>query len=1376
MKRIATLLLLLLLNYGRIWAQNQPIRFSRLDIGQGLSHNQVNTIFRDEQGFIWFGTMSGLNRYDGYNFKIFRRSIKDTNSISDDYISQIVQGPEGKLWIATRNGWNIYDPATEKFTRNTQSFLQHIGIAYPDITDIKKDAKGNFWFIHPQNGLYQYNPKAKKIIQFQAGNHLLYSDHVTSVAPLTNGDIWIIYAEGKMDKMDGRNYQITFRTDFTTNNNKEQQLDYRSFADAQSDIWIYASNNAKGLYYYNNTQNKLLHFTKEDGSVRLNSNIIYGITQDAQGHIWIGTDHGGINVLDKKTFAIRYLLNSEADAKSISQNSIYSVYRDNTGIIWVGTFKKGVNYYHEEVVRFPLYKHSPTDANSIEYDDVNNFVEDAKGNIWIGTNGGGLIYFNRSTGRFTQYVNNPSNPNSLSNNVIVSLYIDRQQKLWIGTYYGGLNCFDGKRFIHYRHNDNDNNSIADDRVWEIMEDSQNRLWIGTLTEGLDLMDRENNRFIHHQPNMLHSIHSGYISALVEDRLGNIWIGTSEGIDILEKSMGRFTHFTHSEKDKASLSNNNVISMVQDSRGWVWVGTRDGLNVFDTARHIIKIFRQEDGLPDNTISTLVEDDNHTIWLSTPNGLSNIIIENAASGRTVFHFKNYDESDGLQGREFNENAALKTRNGELLFGGANGFNLFYPNALKATKRISNLVLTDFQIFNNSIPIGEEYNKHIILPQSISLAKEIKLKYNENVFSIEFAALDFYNADKIKYAYKLQGFNNDWLITDGKNHKATFTNLDPGDYWFKVKVADNDGSWDKKELSLKLTILPPFWKTPLAYIVYILLLAGILWYARYMVIRRAKLRFALEQERSETQRMHELDMMKIKFLTNVSHEFRTPLSLIITPLEKIIRQAKDAEEKKQFHLIHRNARRLLNLVNQLLDFRKLETQELKINATGGDMVRFIKELCYSFTDLAENKNISFSFHTSVQSLPAAFDHDKIERILFNLLSNAFKFTPEGGEVSVTLNVLTDKDSTQLELKIKDSGIGIEKEKQEKIFDRFFQNDIPDSMVNQGSGIGLAITREFVRLHNGTITVESEPQKGSCFTLLLPIEPINDLIFYEAAADEADIVTEAQPDILPVAGEPGKKKKILLVEDNEDFRTYLRDSLKDCYTVIEAPNGKLGWQKALATHPDIIVSDISMPEMNGIEMCQKIKKDKRTSFVPVILLTALTGEEQQLKGLETGANDYITKPFNFEILQSKIKNLLSQQETFKKTYQKQVAPQPGAVKVENPEERFIQNALQIVDKNMANADFSVEDLSRELFLSRVALYKKLLALTGKTPIEFIRSLRLKRAAQLLEKSDLTIAEVAYEVGFNNPKYFTKYFKAEYDMLPSAYQQRVPSSKEDGK
>ncbi|HVW61445.1 MAG TPA: ATP-binding protein, partial [Puia sp.] len=609
-------------------------------------------------------------------------------------------------------------------------------------------------------------------------------------------------------------------------------------------------------------------------------------------------------------------------------------------------------------------------------------------------------------------------------------------------------------------------------------------------------------------------------------------------------------------------------------------------------------------------------------------------------------------------------------------------------------------------------------------------------------------------VRYAYMLDGFNKDWLAGEDRLPKAVYTNLDPGDYTFKVRTANEDGSWNDEALELGIRILPPFWKTPLAYLLYVLLLAGVLLFARHMILRRASMRFALEQERKEAQRLHELDMMKIRFFTNVSHEFRTPLSLILAPLDKIIRNTDDPGRKAQFNLIHRNARRLLNMVNQLLDFRKLEVQETRLNATKGDIIRHIRELSFSFTDIAEKKNIDFSFEGPLSSLYTFFDPDKIERIIFNLLSNAFKFTPERGRVAVSVSF---DPAGMLEIRVRDTGIGIEKDKQERIFERFFQNDIPGSMVNQGSGIGLAITREFVRLHNGTIHVDSEPERGSCFTVLLPVTVIEP----EISLDPPPISAQKH------LRRPGNAKKptVLLVEDNEDFRFYLKDNLNEFFNILEAANGKEGWQKTLGGHPDLVVSDISMPEMNGIDLCRKIKEDKRTALIPVILLTALLGEDQQLKGLETGAADYMTKPFNFEILLSKIRNLLALQETSRKTYQKQVEVSPAEPDVGSADEKFIRQALDLVEKNMANPDFSVEEMSRELFISRVALYKKILSLTGKTPIEFIRSVRLKRAAQLLGKNQFTVAEIAYEVGFNNPKYFSRYFKAEFGVLPSAYQ-----------
>ena len=1382
-------------------AQYDQHRFARLDITQGLSHNEVNCLLRDEKGFLWIGTMSGLNRYDGYKFRIFRHDLPDTTSINDDYIEKILEGPGHRLWISTRNGFNIYDPLTEKFDHNPQNFLNSIHIPDGNVVDIKKDHLGNYWFLSSQSGLYKYDPARKnttRLFHRPSDTSSLYSDNIAAYAADSTGDWWIIHKDGMLEKMDGRNSRITYRTSILKDLYPNDQSDYRIYVDRQNDLWIYASNSAKGMYYFNTSARSMLHIDKSTGKATLNTDIVNGVIQDDKNMVWIATDHGGINLLDKKDFSIQYLLNREDDDKSISQNSINTIYKDSDGIVWIGTYKKGISYHHADIMKFPLYRPRLPDAKRQGYDDVNRFAEDAKGNLWIGTNGGGLLYFNRLTGRYTQFLHDPSDPGSLTNDVIVSLCLDHEQRLWIGTYFGGMDCYDGTTFLHYRHNDKDTTSLADDRVWEIMEDSQHRLWIGTFANGLDLLRRETGRFIHYKPFAPNSVNSGYVTGLTEDSKGNLWIATAYGLSILEKSSGTFRYYLHDDTHPTtSLSINNTISVKEDSRGLIWIATRDGLDVFDPLTGQFKTFRTRDGLPDNTVLELQEDDSHNLWVSTPNGLSNVLVTVDSTRQISCRFRNYDESDGLQGKEFNENAAFRTSRGELIFGGANGFNIFNPQNIWHNHKNQVLTLTDLQVFNKSVGIGEQPGGHVILSQSISATKEITLRYNENVFSIEFTALDFSNPEKVRYAYRLEGFNQQWLLANEKTRLATFTNLDPGDYVFKVRTAGENGRWNPGELSLNIKILPPFWRTPLAYALYCLILAGILILARRMIVQRARMRFVIEQERQEAQRLHDLDMMKIRFFTNVSHEFRTPLSLILTPMDKIIRDTDNPARKSQFQLIHRNARRLLNMVNQLLDFRKLEEQELKLYPGKGDIIKFIKELSFSFVDMAEKKNIDFSFHSSISTLFTSFDQDKLERIVFNLLSNAFKFTPDQGRISVETHLLPATDPGEhglLQLVIKDTGIGIEKDKQEKIFERFFQNAVPGSMVNQGSGIGLAITREFVKLHNGNIYVESSPGRGSSFTVLLPVQKIDPLT--EPAPLQSIPPSASSPAGEPTANEAAanvneaanedfigqdipsttsaKKPVILLVEDNEELRFYLKDNLREFFTIIEASNGREGWQRTLGSHPDLVVSDISMPEMNGIDLCRKIKSDKRTSFVPVILLTALIGEEQQLKGLETGANDYMTKPFNFEILLSKIRNLLTQQDTARKTYRKQVDANPTGIKPDSPDEKFILQALGIIEKNISNSDFTVEEMSRELFLSRVALYKKILALTGKTPIELIRSIRLKRAAQLLEKSRLTIAEIAYEVGFNNPKYFSRFFKTEFGMLPSVYQAKNSNNSPD--
>lgn len=1345
--RLLIITLVCLLNLFPVVAQPVQYPFSHLDISNGLSHNQVTAIIKDAKGFMWFGTASGLNRYDGYTFKVFRHKENDSTSLNDDLIVKIQEAPHNKFWIDTRYGQCVFDPVSEKANANTLAYCRQLKLPAAPVTDIVKDKQGSYWFAQTGVGFSRYNPAAQTARTFHRQAVKGNATDIADMAADNAGTLWIMYTDGVLEGYNTATEKLIYSKGDLFKRVDEPR--YCLFVDAENDMWIYTDGNPQGVFCFNTSTNNLVHYHRDGNATRLNNNLVTGIQQDNNGSIWIITDHGGVNLLNKKSSTISYLENKSENIKSISQNSINAIYRDNTGIIWLGTYKKGINYYHENIIKFPVYRHLLSDARSLPFDDVNRFVEDDKGNLWIGTNGGGLIYYDRINNSYRSFKHNPANTNSICNDVIVSLCIDHNKKLWIGSYYGGLDCYDGQRFIHYKNDPADSTGISDNSIWEIYEDAQQQLWVGTLSGGLNRFDARHNQFYHYtkEPG---SLNSKYIAALAEDQLGNLWIGTESGINVLNKQTGTFTYYTHDSKDQRTLGNNSVTALLKDSRGNMWVATRDGLNLFDKNTNSFRHFNQADGLTDNNILTIMEDNAHTIWLGTTNGLSRAWVQNNGNDITTILFRNYDERDGLQGRAFNENAALKTKQGELIFGGANGFNIISPEAIAHNTIVPEVVLTDLRVFDKSPQPGEVVNNRVLLQTAISEVKEIALKYHENIFSLEFAALNYSNPEKNQYAYKLEGFNNDWLTTDGSHRTVTYTNLDPGKYIFRVKASNGDGVWNEQGTALVVTILPPFWRTIPAFIIYALLAAGILFAARRLTIQRAHMRFQLAQQKKEAERIHELDLLKLKFFTNVSHEFRTPLSLIMAPMEKMLKQTNEPEQKKQYQLIYRNARRLLALVNQLLDFRKLEMRELRLYPSLGDVVGFVKEVSHSFTDIAGAKHINFNFTTDITSLQISFDSDKLERILFNLLSNAFKFTPEYGNIEVIVSVQEQYVSIQ----VKDSGIGIPVEDQDKIFERFFQHDVPGSILNQGSGIGLAISKEFVRLHQGSISVESEPGKGTCFTVLLPVtEPV-----VETIAPVSEEHTE-QPE-----KSSRKRPVILIVDDNEDIRFYLKDNLRRNYTVYEAVNGAEGWEKTKQLQPDVIVSDVMMPVMDGMELCRNIKNDKHTSHIPVILLTARSAAEPKMEAFQVGANDYITKPFSFEMLQSRIRNLLAQQDAMRKLFQKQLEVNPTEISITSVDEQFIRQSIDTVEQNISNPDFSVEDLSRALHMSRVALYKKLLALTGKSPLDFIKTIRLKRAAQLLEKSQFTISEIAYEVGFNNPKYFARTFKKEFGLLPSEY------------
>jgi len=1341
------------------FAQNEDYNFYKLDNYTGLSHNQVNAILKDSDGFLWFGTSSGLNRYDGYACRIFRKNFTDTTSLLDNNVQSLYELPEGKIWVSTISGPCIYDLNTEKFDANTYQYLKSIGLPQGDINHVVKGNNGRYWFLYNNYDLYLYSTGSKKAIFVGQKLKDNNSEHVSTIKETNDGKLWLAYQSGLLKQYDINADKVIFSTEvFRGKLGSFPGI----FIDSDGDIWLWSFNNGVFLFQPNN--NSVKSFNETSSPSRLSSNLVYRVVEDNKGLIWVATDHGGVDLINKKNnFNTRYLLNDPRNPRSLGQNSITAMYKDDRGIIWLGTYKQGVSYLNSNIVLFPNFQHRDGDAKSLPYNDVNKFAEDKLGNLWIGTNGGGLIYFDRKNNLYKQYLHNAADKNSLSSNIIVSLCVDKSGILWIGTYLGGLNSFDGKKFTNYKHKENDPSSLSNDNVWEIFEDKDDNLWIGTLGNGVDRMDRATGTFSRLQEKgaVQSSLAYSYVSTIMQDTAGNLWVGSTGGISVFDRS-NNFKLSYILNKENNNLSHNNILCILQDGKQRVWVGTSEGLNLYDASTKRFHRFTTADGLPDNMVLNIIEDDLHTLWISTPNGLWNLIPRQEKGG-LVFSVVGYDETNNLQGREFNDNAALKTKKGELIFGGPSGFNIIDPEKIPKSSFQPKIIFAGLQILRKNVEPGELVNNRVLLQKALSQLDEITLKYKENVFSVEVVSLDFGQSAGDKFAYMLEGFNSDWLYAAGPQQTVTYMNLDPGHYTLKVKVLNKDGLWSPAK-TLKITIDPPLWRTPVAYIIYFIAAAALLLFARRIILERIYMRYEVQHQRREAERIIALDQLKTKFFTNVSHEFRTPLTLIISPLDKMMAQATNEEQKKQLGLVQRNAKRLLRLVNQLLDFRKMEAHEIKLHPAIGDIIVFCKDVCNSFVDLAERKKIQYSFSSNVESLQIYFDRDKMEKILFNLLSNAFKYTHDNGSVKVMMNYDPSENDTagKLTIEVEDTGIGIEEGMQEKIFENFFQTDVPQSMVNQGTGVGLAITKEFVKLHNGTITVKSTPEMGSCFTIVLPANKIYD-------ASNAPATTSMEVDAAEINDQEGvprdkKKRTILIVDDNEDIRFYLKENLKGQYNIEEAANGKAGLEKIKQLNPDLVVSDVMMPLMDGVEFVRQVKAETATAHIPVILLTAMGNEEKQLEGLRAGANDYVTKPFTFEILNSRIRNLLAQQESLQKRFQKQIEVNPAEVTITPVDEKFLKQALEVVEKNIGNADFSVEDFSRDMFMNRVTLYRKILSITGKSPADFIRSMRLKRAARFLEQSGMSISEIAYEVGFNNPKNFTKAFKEEFNILPSQY------------
>ena len=1338
-----------------IHGQQKEYKFINFSSRNGLTSNSINAIIKDKNGFMWFGTEDGLNRFDGQNFTEYRHKENDSTSIGSGPITAMTQDKAGNIWLATNLTLSVYN-------LNLNSFINYDFSNLGWIICLYADHAGKIW-VGTYSGLFVFDPVSKKTKEFKAdpsNPSKLNSNMVRSLFEDSHNNMWV----GTNDGLHVYDRKSERFTRFLHNPNNPASISWNNIksitADKYGKLWIGTEEGGINVMdIKKGTFRSYKHDSNNPNS--LSNNHIIKIVFDKDGQLWVGTEIGIdiFNPQTEKAISVKSsLVEQDGFTPSASGRSIRDIYIDDNGVYWISVHQGGVNKYDTNLTFFNYKKFNPFDPNGLTGSSIMSFSESPSGDIFIGTEGAGLNVFNRKTGLIRRYDLKDKKANTASIIALESV----GNTLWVGTYQVGLysiNMTTGAlRHFHLPKNTTDAANVP---INCIKADKNGKIWLGTNGNGVYLYDPQ--RDVMESSDKVFQLASaqkfplnGFITTIEQDKMGNIWIGSNgSGIAVYYPTQKRFQVLNHGTN---GLPMDKVQSIYCDRSGKIWVGAwGGGLCLYKPQTKTFERFDESNSLSNDVVYKILEDEKGKIWISTNKGISSFDPEKKV-------FRNFTHYNGVQQSNFNILSGLKTSDGQLFFGGLAGFNYFNPATIFHKKNVPTLVITSLKINNKQINPGENAE----ITEHISTAKEMVLSYKQN-FSLDFIALNYTAPHENRYSYKLEGFDKDWNQV-GTTNTAVYTNLDPGKYIFRLKAYSEDGSWQTPEKVIDIIVKPPFWRTYYAYFFYLMTLVISLWLIRRRGIQKLKNQFAREQERLEVKHMiekerHEaekkieLEQIKVKFLTNLSHELKTPLTLVLNPIENLMFEEKSTEKLEMLNLIGRNAKRLLNLVNQLLDFRRVEANELTLHKTEGDLVTFTQEIVDSFKYIAVRKNISLHFVSSYSNYHTSFDKDKLERVLINLFSNAIKFTNEGG--SVSLQIAGDGE-TGIRLILRDTGIGLPKDMTDKIFERFFQVNNNADILNQGSGIGLSIAQEFIKLHGGTIKVESEEDIGSAFTISLPLLPIT---FQQSTSP---IVSNETSDLIGefAKNEPPKidMPVVLIVDDDDDLRAYLVESLKTKYKIIEAADGIKGWQKALSCHPQVIVSDVNMPRMDGVEMVRKIKSDSRTKHIPVIMLTVLSDETDQMKGLESGASDYLSKPFNFHLLNIKIENLLSLNSLLKNTYSKHIQLETPETEFVSEDEKFLLKFSRYVEEHIENPNLSVEELSKAMFVSRGTLYSKVLSLTGETPVEYVRSQKLKKAITLLQKNDIKISQIAYSVGFSNPNYFARAFKAKYNISPSEY------------
>ena len=1375
--------------------------FDHLSTENGLSQSDVNCIYQDKEGFMWFGTHDGLNRYDGYDFTIFKPDPTSESSISSNLIWKIVDDENGNLWIGTTGGGlNYFDKTTEKFTRFQHDESDPNSLINNHVTQLYKDSKNRLW-IGTTKGIdlidlekpldsikiQHFNLYQNEIISSMDGNN------VFSIFEDSKNQLWVGGVRGLSKLTRDQNGDIYFQ--LVNKYFGRSNAPIRTIAEDRFGNLLIGS--SAGLYRY-----LLDNETYKSQFIRVGN--FTNIVVDKE-HIWAGTSNGLLdfkNISDSlaPVLVSLYKYDPENPTQSLSKDNVKSLFIDKTGIVWAGADGGGVNKFDPQRKQFSHIRKT-LDPGSLANNNLRSMFEDSNGYLWIGSNGGGLNMLpkediDRKFNKF-QHLTRINKPYAIE-----EVVYNNSKKILVG----GENS-PGLFEIDIENPTKISNATVKpireitNSVFSIMQDSYNNIWIGTYNGGIHrwLLDKDTTDFkkdiLSENKNTDSSISSNIIRDILQDSKGNIWFATGNGLckltpDQIQSKHPKFEIYKSNSNDSVSISHNYILTVFESKSGEIWIGTfGGGLNKLITSINGefigFKTFSINEGLPNSVVKSILEDDNGNLWLSTNKGLSRFNINKES-------FKNFDANDGLQSNEFSELTSLKRRNGELLFGGVNGFTAFYPNEIKNNDLNAETVFTQFSIFNEPVAIGEEINGRVILDKSINKTEQIDLKYSENSFSFEFAALHYAASKKNNYQYKLEGFNENWIHTTSNNRYATYTNLEPGLYTLKVMASNNDGVWDKTPIQLRINVIPPFWRTEWAKVFYIFIILGLLIaFRRFTVISTTK-KHELELEHLEKEKHEEIQRLKLEFFTNISHEFRTPLTLIKGPLEYLLKKEasiSQKEVKEQYQLMSKNVNYLLRLVNQLLDFRKMDRGKMNLVLGEADVVRFLKVVGEPFQFLSHKKKINFEIKSSKEQIYSWFDTDAVEKTVNNLLANAFKFTPENGEIIVEVfehegfNAPEGVDMFDTEnsiiIKVSDSGPGIPEHRIKHIFERFYTEVGKKNLSMKGTGIGLSFTKKLVELHQGEIAVLSNASVGTSFYVRLPknkeaYENVEGMSFHSEVESKIFITeTEANTHAIGVMDDivdkglsrtRSKLPVLLIVDDNEDIRSFIKRGLGEEYYIYEAEDGEKGFELAKNVVPNIIITDLMMPIMDGIELCDKLKTTQETSHIPVVMLTAKTSQEWEIEGLKTGADSYIRKPFDMEVLELKLKNILKYRDELRRRFNRDTTLQPNEVTVTSVDETFLNKAIEIVEKHMMNSEFSVELLVKEMSLSRSNLYLKIKELTGLSSSEFIRNIRLKRAVQLLENSDLSVKEIMYMTGFNTASYFSKCFKKQFGVIPSKY------------